>query len=313
MSIGANKRIQKLIVGEAYVLGDRPALGGIADNNWVPGKIQIFKADYSVYDPAGADSAYDGPIAIGRYDEERDVYFTEFLNKGTFKGISVEDYTAPVLQRTDVDLTSISPVQGEIVGVQLANTANREVVYKGRRRYEVNSTGTLQDDIDAVAAAITADPYNDATAARSGDVLQITAAPYDPAASISEPSLSISTLEGWSTVTPALGVAAVSGIGTPDKIGLIESQEDWGESQGVGNRREFVNTPPSYVNNASTYNLITLEFNTSWGGNGGTAVGATAPKTVITAMYSAGTGAAAFKTALETWLNIKIDDQPDEA
>ena len=313
MSIGANKRIQKLIVGEAYVTADRPALGGIADNNWIPGKIQILKSDYSVYDYAGADGSYDGDILICRYDEDNNIYATEFLKKGSVTGVGVEDYVAPVLQRTDINLSSISPVKGEIVGVQMANTSNREVIYKGRRRYEVKSTGTLTADIDAVVAAINQDPWNDATAVRSSNTLQITAAPFDPGSHISEPHLTISTLEAWSSVTPTIGVPAVSGQGTPEKLGLIESLEDWGESQGVGNRREFVQTPPSYVVKTSTYNLFTIELGTPWGGNGGVAVGAVAPKTVITAMKSDGTGAAEFKAAINAWLNVKIDDQPQEA
>jgi len=301
------KRVQKLIVGENYVLADRPALGGVAANNWVAGKINILKEDYTAYDAAGADAAYDGKIAILRFDNERNVYMTEFISKSEVKAVSIQAYQAPVLERTDVDLSAISAVAGEAVGVEVINTTNRELIYTGRRQYIVTSSGTLTTDIDAVAAAINADPFNDATAARSGNVLQITAAAFDPEEHISEPKLSVRTVESWSAVSPTIGVAAVAGIGTPDKVGLIESLEDFG-TQGVLNFREFPVVPDSVVQSASTYNLVVLEYGSDWGGTTGVPVGAKAPKAIITAMNSGGTGAAAFTTALQTWLNVKIDN-----
>ena len=305
------KRIQKLIVGEAYVLADRPALGGVAALNWVAGKIQIFKEDYTVYDSIGADTAYDGKIAIGRFDAENNIYLSEFLTKGTIKSVVNQAYQAPVLQRTDVVLTAIgaSPV-GEIIGVRLVNTSNRDVIYTGRKVYEVASVGTLVTDIDAVVLAINNDTNNDATAVRSGNELRISAGAFDSDEHLSEPHISATTIGGWSSAAFSTVVAAVSGIGTSEKVSLIEQLEDWG-TQGVMNRREFPVLPTSYVTPASTYNLLTIETGTPWGGTNGVSVGDVAPKALIIAMQDGGTGDAAFLTSLLVWLNVKIDDIED--
>lgn len=302
------KRIQKLIAGSSYVLANRPQLGGVAANAWTAGSLNIFKEDYTAYDGAGADSAYDGGISFARYDAQNDVYMTEFLKKGSIKNVTIQDYVAPVLQRVDIDLTAISATAGEEVGVRLINKNNREVIYVGRRTYIVVSTGTLTDDIDAVAAAINSDRFNDATAARSGNVLQITAAAYDPEEHVTEPYLSVSPVESWSSATAVTGVSAVSGVGTSDKVSLIESLEDWGESQGISNYREFVTTPISAVVPGTTYNLITIEYGTDWGDNI-VSSGTKASKTIVLAMASGGTGAALLKSNVQVWLNVAVDDE----
>jgi len=305
------KRIQKLIVGANYVLADRPALGGVAASNWVAGKITILKEDYTAYDGAGADAAYEGDILIARYDDNNDIYATELLKKGTVRKVTNQAYQAPVLQQVDFTLTPITSTLGEEVGVRLVNPNNREVIYTGRRTYVVTATGTLQDDIDLVVTAINNDRFNDATAVRNGNILEITAEAFNPLEDISEPSVSATSVGGWSSVLPVVNVSAVSGIGTSDKVALIESQEDWGESQGVGNFREFPVIPDSAVVSGTTYNIFTIEYGTAWGGTNGVAVGAVAPKTVVIAMDSAGTGAALLTSNLLVWLNVNLDDNND--
>jgi hypothetical protein len=304
------KRIQKLIAGGSYALANRPQLGGVAASGWTAGSLQIFKDDYTAYDGAAADATYDGPIAIGRYDATNDVYMTEFIKKGSIKNVTIQDYVAPVLQRVDVDLSGISNTAGEEVGVRLINKNNREVIYIGRRVYVVTAGASLTATIDAVAAAINSDTFNDATAVNSGGTaLQITAAAFDPELHVSEPYLSVSAVEGWSSAPVSTGVAAVSGVGTSDKVTLIEELEDWGESQGISNFREFVTTPASAVVAGTEYNLITIEYSTD---HGDTVIssGDKAPKTVVIAMDSAGTGNALIKSNLQVWLNVAIDDLP---
>jgi len=305
------KRIQKLIVGASYALANRPQLGGIAASGWVAGSVNIFKGDYSAYDGAGADAAYDGDIALGRFDAENDVYLTEFLKKGSIKNVTIQDYVAPVLQQYNFDVSGLTPVAGEEVGVRLVNKNNREVIYIGRRVYIIKSTGVLADDVTAVAAAINSDRFNDATAVANGTTLEVTAASFDPKEHVTEPSLSITAVEGWSTITGTLAVPSVSGVGTSDKVKLIESLEDWGESQGISNYREFVTVPDSVVVAGTQYNLITIEYDTSWGDTV-ISSGDKAPKTVVIAMDAAGTGAALLKSNLLVWLNVAVDDQKDD-
>lgn len=306
-----NKRIQQLILGASYVATSRPALAGAAAVTWTAGKIQALKSDYSLYAPAGADAAYDGPLMFLRYDADQQIYATEFIHKSDIAEVNFQDWAAAVAQRVDVDCTGLTPVKGNTVGVNILNTTNRPIQYPGRKMYLVTSTGVLATDLANVAAAINADDLADATAVVAGNVLQITAKAYDPIVDVTTPILSVVAEDDFSGATITTGVTPVIGYGTSDQLAAIEQGEDWGESQGVKNFREFAVLPPSYVVSGTGYNVATLNLNTKWAGQGGVPDGNTAPKTIILAIDKDGTGAAAFKTLIQTWIGTPIDNTED--
>ncbi len=302
------KRTIETIIGSAYVLADRPALGGVAALNWVAGKINILKEDLTVYDPTGADAAYDGDIYVIRFDIKNITRLSFRISK---RDISKYCFVARrAATKRDVTITMpAAPVIGETYGVSLIDPHDREVVYNGRKIHTYVARTAVQADLtDALVLKINGDPTSFVTASNAADDLNLVA--NDGVQFLSEKdrfhSFLVSNTDSLVGAVITENTAHDPGAGTFDEVTNLEFNYDLGY-KGHLNRVIYEDTPDRYADAACEYAQFVIEHDNAGSDTVSNDSNHGSPLVTVVALKYNGTGAAAFKTAIEIYMDLALD------
>jgi len=310
-------REQRLLVGNSYAVADVPELGGVAANNWTSGKLQVFKEDLTALTAAEA-ATYQGPIFVGQYEavtsgllpEEQETIDSvklvgpiakENIRPGSY---CYKAYVAPVNQVAVISIpTAVS--EGLSYTFFVRQTNNHEDTYEIKEYYEYKAKDG--DDTDVVGQCL-ADAVN---SHRSASVsASYAAGNLTLTAKQNRIYFVVGLKKDLSSETVTV-TQANDGNGSYNEIFAIEDSHERGNS-GNYNRVEYVAEPGfvSSVDKAGQYATFIIEYNDKFGSDG-ISKGLDAPKALILAIDSLGTGNTDLQTLLETWLDLPIDNKQD--
>ena len=313
------RRVTNVIVANAFVAGDVPETGTIAAaNNWVDGKVTILKEDLSelVLLDVTAGSAYDGPIYITRFDRQNDLRISNKIEKREIRRYAYKDFAAETLKRDTITIPAV-PVVGAEYGLYVIDPHDREVVYNGRKLYFVKARTAVKADLtNDLVALINNTPSSAAivTAANVGNDLQLNAIAGKKFMTGYERhhTFEIALYAGLIGQAVANNIVHGLGCGEHQEVYNLEWDFDLGY-KGHLNRVLYADSPETYTAVGTNYDMFVIEHNNLEGDTVGDNANAGRPLTTILAFNEAGTGNAAFKTLLDAYMGIELDNLEGDA
>jgi len=309
------RRVEEVIIASSYVATEMPKIGAVGTATWADGGINILKEDMSELVTADITAAYDGPIHITRFDRQNQLRLSFKIDKKEIRRYAYKDFAAEAFQVSDVSMPA-APVVGTAYGFYLIDPHDREVVYNGRKLvYVVAVTGETQATLrDRLIAAVNSDATLTVTASATGTSVRLTA---DAGKKFLEGyerhhAFTVALYAGLIGETITATTAHSLGCGEFMEVYNLENDLDLGY-KGHLNRVLYADQPERYADSSCDYDMYVIEHNRVGGDSVADNASASRPLTTIIAFKESGTGAAAFKTLLDGYMGVELDNNPNDA